>query len=387
MPLPDYRGGSLVNLMSALLRALGAEPPTAYPPVALLGPDLDRRTVVLLVVDGMGDEFLLRTHAPALAGRRRGRLTSVFPSTTATAITTFLTGEAPQQHGLTGWHTYLKELGSIVTVLPFVARHGGESLSRAGIQAGPLLGHTPVFDRLRARSVVVAPERIIHSDFNVAHSGRAELRGFATLAQLFGTVAAVARSATERTYVYAYWSELDHLAHEQGIGSRAVRAHLAELDGAFGRFLAHLRGTDTTVIVTADHGFIDVPPEHNIELDAHPGLAETLVLPLCGERRAPYCYVHPQRRDDFERYVRERLGHACELHESSALIDEGWFGLGPPHPRLHERVGHYTLVMKENWTLKDWLPGERRFVQAGVHGGLTADEMYVPLIVAAAEEA
>lgn len=385
MPLPDYRGGSLVNLMSALLRAFDAEPPSAYAPLAALGPELGRRTVVLFVIDGLGDEFLLRAHAPTLSAHRRGRLTSVFPSTTATAITTFLTGEAPQQHGLTGWHTYLKELGSVVTVLPFVARYGGEPLSRAGIQAGPLLGHTPVFDRLRARSIVVAPERIIHSDFNVAHSGRAELRGYVTLAQMFGTVSAILRNATERTYVYAYWPEFDHLAHEHGIGSKAVRAHLAELDGAFARFLAHLRGVDATVIVTADHGFIDVPPERNIELDAHPGLAETLVLPLCGERRAPYCYVHPDRRGDFEGYVRERLAHACELYDSRALIEQGWFGLGTPHPRLHERVGHYTLVMKENWTLKDWLWGERRFVQAGVHGGTTADEMYVPLMVVTAE--
>lgn len=378
--LPDYRGASLVNLMSALLRAFGAEPPPAYPPLAALGRELDRRTVVLLVIDGLGDLFLARAHAPALAGRRRGRLTSVFPSTTATAITTFLTGEAPQQHGLTGWHVHFKELGSVVTVLPFVARHGGEPLSRAGVQAGPLLGHTPVFDRLRARSVVVAPERILHSDFNAAHAGRAELRGYATAAQMFGTITAVARHATERTYVYAYWSELDHLAHEHGIGSLAVRAHLAELDDAFGRFLAHLAGSETTVIVTADHGFLDVPPERNLELDAHPGLAETLVLPLCGERRAPYCYVHPDRREDFERYVREHLAHACELHESRALIADGWFGLGPPHPRLCERIGHYVLVMKENWTLKDWLPGERRFVQAGVHGGTSPEEMYVPLI-------
>jgi hypothetical protein len=373
--------------MSALLRAFGAPPPSLYAPVEMLGAaELDRRTVVLFVIDGLGDEFLMRSRAPALAGRRRGRLTSVFPSTTASAITTFLTGEAPQQHGLTGWHTYLKEVGSVVTLLPFVARHGGEPLSRAGIQAGPLFGHTAVFDRLNARSVIVAPERIIHSDFNVAHSGRAERRGYVTQAQLFGTLSAIVRAATERTYVYAYWPELDHLAHEHGIGSKAVRTHLAELDAAFARFLAHVRGADATIVVTADHGFVDVPPERNIELDMHPALAETLVLPLCGERRAPYCYVHPERRADFERYVRERLAHACELHESRALIEEGWFGLGPPHPRLHERVGHYTLLMKENWTLKDWLTGERRFVQAGVHGGTTADEMYVPLIVVTTDD-
>ena len=58
--------------------------------------------------------------------------------------------------------------------------------------------------------------------------------------------------------------------------------------------------------------------------------------------------------------------------------------MGLPHPRLHERIGDYTLIMKEKAVIKDWLPGEPRYVQIGVHGGVTAQEMYVPLIVAEA---
>lgn len=69
------------------------------------------------------------------------------------------------------------------------------------------------------------------------------------------------------------------------------------------------------------------------------------------------------------------------LFESGKLIEEGYFGLGPAHPELGTRVGDYTLLMKERYTLKDWLPGERREVQVGAHGGLSDEELYVPLVV------
>jgi len=93
--------------------------------------------------------------------------------------------------------------------------------------------------------------------------------------------------------------------------------------------------------VTGDHGFIDSAPDQLIELERHPALAETLVLPLCGDRRVAYCYVDPAKRGQFERYVRAELSDFAILMESDALIAQGYFGLGPPHRRcpIHTRDG------------------------------------------------
>jgi hypothetical protein len=381
--LPDYLGGSIVNLMASLITALGGEE-LLYPPLRLLPPArlAQSRNVVLLVIDGLGHEHLTRADAGVLRRGLLGPVTSVFPSTTATAITTFLTGSGPQQHALPGWHTYFKELGSVVAVLPFRARHGGPPLGDTGIDAGALFGHVPVFNRIRAQSFVVAPERIVHSDYNTAHTGPATRKAYNTLREMFATTAHIVRDSRERTYVYAYWPELDRLAHEHGIGSREAAAHLTELDKEFGHFLERIQGSDSTVIVTADHGFVDADPDHAVELDAHPKLAESLLLPLCGERRAAYCYVHPDRRAQFEDYVQSVLAAEVELIPSAKLIERGYFGLGPAHPRLHERIGDYTLVMRGRATIKDWLMGERRYSQVGVHGGVSAAEMRVPLVVA-----
>ena len=383
MPIPDYHGGSIVNLMASLTEAVGGSAPVPYPPL----PGIDThdwresRSVVLLVIDGLGDALMRGTQG-AFAQRLAGRLTSVFPSTTATAVTTYLTGLAPQQHGLTGWNMYFRELGSVISVLPFVTRAGGVPVGKS-VSAAELLGAAPLSARLPVRVHVVSPRRIIHSDFNVAHTDGARRHGFDTLKEMFQTLAQLVREGgAERRYLYAYWPELDHLAHEQGIGSRAAAAHLAELDEAFGDFLRRIEGADATVIVTGDHGIIDSNPGQEIDLKAHPRLAQMLVLPLCGERRVPYCYVQPGQGAAFEDYVANELGDYAECHASAALIDQGYFGLGAPHPHLAERIGHYTLIMKDRYVMKDSVAGERWRTQVGVHGGTSDAEMYVPLIVA-----
>jgi hypothetical protein len=383
MPLPDYKGGSIVNLMSSLLTALGAES-RSYAPLAQLAPErlTAARNIVLMVIDGLGYEYLLQRGVGGTLFRHlEARITSVFPPTTATAIATFLTGTAPQQHALTGWFIYFKELGTVTAVLPFKPRYGGTPFSEAGVDARTFFDQPSVFERIQARSYVVLPKRIVDSDYSRANSGRAERRGCKSLEEYFRCVHDILHEGEERKYVYAYWADLDGLAHVHGIESAEVATHFAEIDAGFADFLQSIRGTRTSVIVTADHGFVDSAPRELISLDDHPTLADTLTLPLCGDARTAYCYVHPGKRDVFEKYVETRLGHCATLMRSEELIEGGYFGLGQPHPRLADRVGHYALLMKQNYAIKDWVLGEHRFIPVGVHGALSKEELYVPRIV------
>ena len=138
------------------------------------------------------------------------------------------------------------------------------------------------------------------------------------------------------------------------------------------------------VITVADHGFIDSPKSSCVELEDHPQLAQTLMLPLCGERRTAYCYLQPGQEARSSTMCKPGSAHCADLYRSSDLITQGWFGLGPANPRLAERVGHYALLMKDDYTIKDWILGEPRHLTFGVHGGTSAAEMHVPLIVAEA---
>ena len=98
------------------------------------------------------------------------------------------------------------------------------------------------------------------------------------------------------------------------------------------------------------------------------------------QRRAAYCHLKPGAEAAFLDYLRRNLAAEVEPVPSPALIAGGWFGLGTPHPRLAERVGDYTLLLRGHHSIREWLLTERPYRQIGVHGGLSADEMYVPLV-------
>jgi hypothetical protein len=373
---PDYAGGGLVNLVASIVASRGGMPRHATAsalPASELAPYTN---VVLLIVDGLGDRLLARLAAGGeLARRRRAAMTSVFPSTTASAITTSYTGCTPLEHGLTGWYTYFGEAGYVAAPLPFRVRGDNIRLTEKGFSAEHAFPAASLFQNLPARSIVVTERRIIDSDYNVRHCDGAERVPYETIDELVAGVERAVKSGNERKFIYAYWSQYDAASHPRGCDSPEALAELARMDEAFGKIINRLGGTDSIVIATADHGFINA--EDSLEPPA--SIASQLKLPLCGERRVAYCHVHSPA--DFIKRAQDWLGSRADVRPSRELVDEGWFGPGEPHPRLAERIGDVTLVMRGRHTVKDWTPGEPRHLHIGNHGGTSEDEMMIPVIV------
>jgi len=385
MILPDYHGASIVNLMQSIVVALGAnDRASPYPPLTLAPARMfaDRSKLVLFVIDGLGYEYLRETAgADAMGDALHGSMTSVFPSTTATAITTFLTGDAPQQHALTGWYMWFREIGLVAAPLPFTTRAGGLPLSSTGVDAPQLFANRSFADAIDRRCFIVQRRDLVDTSYTNAFRGNAEVRGYRSLQGFFDVVREIVNREDD-CFVYAYWPQLDAMCHRFGADDERPREHLRQLDARFGAFLESTRDSGTTVVLTADHGFIDTTQATRLDLADHPRLAECLVLPLCGEGRVVYCYVDPAKRAQFEAYVSEDLGEYCEAIDQQALLHGEYFGLGCPHPRLAERIGHYALIMKNNYVLRDRLVGEgERPVHIGVHGGTSSAEMLVPLVI------
>ena len=200
----------------------------------------------------------------------------------------------------------------------------------------------------------------------------------------FAAIEDVVEQTNGKTFTYAYWPEFDHLSHVKGVNSRAVKKHLAELDAGFEELLHRLKGTDTMLLVTADHGFVDISPERIVSVSDHPDLRETLRLPLCGEPRAAYCYVPSDYRRAFLDYVDSELSEYAVCVESETLIEQGYFGPGVSHPGLRDRIGDYTLLMRDGYAIHDTMPGDQPPAMIGMHGGCSSAELQVPLIVAEA---
>ena len=373
---------SIVNLLSSLALGLGGRA-TGHPPLESISPEWihSHRQVVLLVIDGLGTSQL-RAHVPGglLHSALRDEVTSVFPSTTASAVTTLMTGLSPREHGLVGWHMYFRELGAVLAVLPGRPRYGGSDWQQSGVDVSGLLGLSPFTARIQMPSTILSPANISASKFNRAIRGPAEVLPFSSRDDFFEILASRCLKTRGRAYHYAYWSEFDHLAHEEGAFSLKARAHLQDFERRLERFLKKIRGSETLLIITADHGFMDHDPAEIIILEHYPEIASHLLLPLTGEARAAYAFVRSGHNERFEQDVQDLLSDRVSMFRSEDLIAAGVFGDGAQHERLCDRVGDYTLIPRGRGILRDRLFGEKTSRMVGVHGGVSADEMWVPVI-------
>ncbi|THF67426.1 alkaline phosphatase family protein [Pseudothauera nasutitermitis] len=375
--LPDYGAGGLYGLIGGVRRWLGGErDDLPWRPDGRAAPVL-----VFLLIDGLGDDFLQRHGAgSALLAHRRGRLTSVFPSTTASAVTMTMTGLSPAAHGLTGWFIDDRRFGGALAPLPLVRRGGGAL--RQPMLLPRLFPYRTLYQDARASCVVVSPRAIAHSRFSLRHARGARVVGYAGLDGLVEAVLAAAAElgAQGGGYVHAYYDRFDALSHEFGSRSARAVACFERVDAAFSSLLSGLRGLEADVVASADHGFTDNREERRLRLPDE--VAAMLAGPLTGERRAAFCRVRAGAGGEFEAWARAELaGRGC-VQRSAAVLRAGLFGPGPRHRRLEERVGTHALLMEPGWTIQDRVPGEAAHDMLGVHGGLSAEEMWVPLIAA-----
>ena len=381
--LPDYSGGGLLNLIASCALSRGGA--SRHAPLGVLPPSelAGARNVLLLLIDGLGYNYLTsRGTGGTLASHLKSRITSVFPSTTASAITTTFTGLAPAEHGLTGWYTWFPEADTIAAALPFKPRGAGDSLAARGIAPATLYRGKPIFDQLDVDSFVVSYRPIVDSNYNRHFCGSANRLAYDDLAGFVGQTEAAVKSGNGRKFIYAYYPEFDTSSHRFGVASEQTATVFASIDAAFADLLRRLSGTDTAVILAADHGFIDCPAQCALETADCPELVALLARPLTGERRVAFCHVQPGKKEEFAARASKWLGEKADVLPGHVLLDEGWFGSGDLHPRLADRPGDVVLMMREAYTIKDWLPGEPRHLHIGNHGGMSPDEMYIPLVYA-----
>lgn len=382
MNKPNYKNGSIVNLMSSIKKALGGK--HKYESLEDFNIfDISKKNIVLIIIDGLGYDYLTKYGKDSFLYKNlKNKMTSVFPATTTSAMTTFSTGVAPQQHALTGWFMYLKEIGVVSVILPFTSRAGDLKLWKGKIKYKDIYNEKSFFEDLKITSISIKHKDYIDSEYSRLVDKGAKKLSFSNLNGFFRQINKALHINKNRKYVLAYWAELDSLCHKEGTESQEAKKHFNELDKKIKLLAKSLKNKNTAIIITADHGLIDTKEKNKvIELKNHPQFVETLAMPLSGEPRVVYCYVRPQKIKQFENYVRTEFRKCCEMYKSDDLIKNNYFGLYEPNTKLKERVGDYILIMKDNYIMKDLVLGEEQNIFIGNHGGVSREEMFVPLIV------
>lgn len=394
---PAYGDYCFANVPGTLGSLLGVDLGTELPEDVLRGVRTDVDHVLHVLADGFGlylfrrdglDYSLLRALADS---GRVTPLTSTFPSATATAVTTVHTGRIPAEHGVVGGCLYLPDEGFVLQVLPFAVR-GGPAGSAADRVSPDVVNDGPtVHERLSAAGVpshVVQPASTVGTPY-----ARATLAG--STRHPYGAVEAgvrVARRTVETasgpSHTYLYLPHVDTLSHEHGPDDDAYRAGLGRCCRALADELVALdpaTARRTLVVLTADHGHVDIPWGSATDLLAFPDVRDGLrrddaddPIPPTGGPRSVHLHCRPNRVEA----VRETLARldGRTFTREAALDDHALFG-DSPGPRARRRCGDLVYVPRRGVA---WYDDGTVTSKASAHGGLHDREMLVPFAAARA---
>lgn len=374
---PSYDGNGIVNLISSIEKSRGGNP--KYPELKILpAKELNSKNVVLIIFDGMGYEYLTNQEKETfLAKNIRGKITSVLPAGTSSVLSSIYSGSSPIETGVTGWYIFLRELGVLAESITFSSRFSKESLKNQ-VEINKLFNFTPISKRIKTKFFHINNKEYCYAPFSSSFSKKPEVLPYRDLDEFFSqTEKAIKKSG--KKYVISYYPDLDASIHKYGTKSKVPIKKLSELDKKFKKFLQKIAGTDTTVIITADHGLKNTTKR--INFDTNPELKDMLIMPMTGESGIAYCYVKSSKKKEFEKYVKTKMKNICEIYKSEELLKKGYFGKGKIHPEMLNRIGDYTLLMKGEYASGSKLINSSNHQNLGGHGGATKEEMFVPLIV------
>ena len=376
LPARQFSALRLADVLTSSLDAVCARPNS-------LGLPAVRKAVVILA-DGLGVSSIRARagHARFLASRlnKSSIIDGVFPATTVAGIATLTTGVEPGQHGLVGYQVLDAARDRVVNQLT-----GWD----AGMQPATWQRARTVFDRAaddNVPSFAIGPKKFLDSGFTQAVLRGAQYVPAERVAERF-TAARSILNQNPTALIYLYVAELDVVAHAHGWESDRWLAVLENLDSEITRFAATLR-SDEGLLLTADHGVIDVPSTRHVLFDTDPALVAG-VRHVAGDPRCVQLYLEPQQSsvtaDTLADAWRQSQGDRAWVYTRTEAVAAGLYGRVADE--VLPRIGDVIVAARKGIAYYDSRPANQKARgMIGQHGSLTDEELRVPLIRAGAFE-
>jgi predicted AlkP superfamily pyrophosphatase or phosphodiesterase len=374
--VPRYGSRSLAEVVPSLLASLGV-------------PDVQNRLALpaasracLLVIDGLGWELLKASDvaAPFLNSIAWEPATSGFPATTAASLTMLATGLPPGEHGLVGYTLPIPGYDRALNALTWSLYGLGPRVDlRDQVMPERVQPAATLAERAAAMGMPthhVGPAFHEGSGLTRAMGRGARFHGADSLAAVYET--ALRLLDTAPALVDGYYPGLDAAGHVHGVTSKAWRSELISIDNSL-RMFAEQLPSNTTLVITGDHGMVDLRPEERLDLADHADLSDGVTM-LAGEARARYVMTAPGAREDVLGRWRSSLGDRMWIWTREEAIDAGIFG-PTVSAQAAERIGDIVAAAfgRVGIVQRDVDPAQARL--NGHHGSLTPEEQLVPLLV------
>jgi len=380
MQKPDYEIG-IVSFVNVLLKKFGSgllheNYKTMH---EILAPEIDEADkVIVIIIDSLGYNKFLKLNKK-INFEKFLKLSSVFPTTTVSAITSFMTGLTPQEHGLLGYIQFLQEIGTILNMIDF-SYPGMSNVSYDTLIKRKIKRLPNVFQNIKKEgnyAGILTGSNIANSGLSFLIQKDANVLTYYTLGDMFALI----EKNLQREFkgvLFVYYGMLDGLGHKKGPDSHSYEKEaeylLKELKELIGRY----KNKNTKVFITADHGMVQIPRENNVYIGDE--VRKFLRLPPTGEMRMMYLYLKSNKKKQLKEFFSEKFEGRFDLIDSREALSEGYFGIGKLHPETINRIGDLVLVSKQDYAFTYLYTGGEDKLQ-GMHGSLTDDELYVPLII------
>ncbi len=403
--LPDYENGNFAHIPGLLQSLLGAEVETPLSSRRFGYQPGQFQKVIFLFLDAFGwnvySYFLNRRNR--IVGRLTDKgqvhkITAQFPSTTAAEVTSFHTGQILSQHGVYEWQYYEPAVDDVI--IPLLFSYAGEkqqdTLRDAYVDVHDILPTHTFFMDLQAAGIethTFVPREFITTAYNEVLSAGATPTGYRTIADGLATLNRKIKQVDSPALFYFYTPHIDSLAHAHGPFSYQS---LAEADATLtllDKFLFHpLRGRDDALIViSADHGQVRVDYRSTFYINLQPEFQELRcylrankkgrILPPGGSPRDMFLYVRKEYVGRAQTLLRKMLGGRADVLRIEQLIDAGLFGPAEPSEAFMSRVGNLVILPRGDESVWWYEKCKFELKHNGLHGGLSRDEMEIPLIL------
>lgn len=374
--LPNYEH-CILNTITSILKYYNVD--TKHKSLESLDKILEKkyRNVILLILDGMGEHILGNISQNGYFEKNKiDCVTSVYPSTTTAALTTYYSGKPPYETGWIAWSQYFKEYGRAIDMLPHKESYLKEDISGARMDVFKnIVNYESVFDKIEKNSPNVKAFEVMpkYSDRRSKRSFVADdideiMENLETLCELPGD-----------KFIMAYSDKPDGLLHKYGTNSEEARNYVLEAEKKV-KTLQEKIGDDTVIIISADHGHKNI--EKSYSLLEHPEIMECLYMPMSLESRIVGFWVKENMKKEFEERFNKICGEDFWLMTKKEFLEKHFLGFGEKHPKIDEFLGNYVaLSTSSSMIIVETFLAEGKPVKKSTHCGLTKDEMEVPVIV------
>lgn len=382
MMIPNYNDLSIVDLVREIYKYCGYEGNVNFDNKDVKKYIKRKKHIVFILADGMGSNLINSLQEDNLLRKYRvSDMQTVCPTSTGCVLSTIATAQYPAIHGMIGWYNYNRKMNTEYYTLLFKERKSKKDLYEFGINSKDIYVCKSIMNKLNRKTVAFFPNNIVDSEFS-KFTLEKNRRGYENISDAFEQAYNnIKENVNNATFTYIYLPQVDSESHRNGVFSQATKNIIDEIERNLVMWKEQKDVNDIEVIITADHGQIDIT-EKDIIMDFEKYNKYFYALPAIDFGTATY-YVKKENEAEFLRKFKKDYRERMYIFKTEEYIKNGFFGKKNVSNYLIDNLGEYISFCKKGAYFVNTDRQQEEYIGKikGNHSGFSEEEIKIPLIV------